>query len=875
LGRQAEKVSDVFRLNDNSRVAVIGGGPAGSLFAIHLLSYADKAGIHPQIRIYQERNFDQPGPLGCKGCAGILSLSVVRTLAELGLVIPEIVARSRIDEYAVHSAYTTISIGTPDKTSQITSVYRGNGPRVSQFDPSISFDGWLIEEAQELGAIIERHRVSRIELGIRPVVETQDGEANFDLVVLASGANGRPIRIRGHNYVPPQVRVMAQDELAADPGEIRSALSNRAHAFLIPQSGIIFGSLVPKGEFVNVSVLGNGKFPVSVTDFLNNEMVKKVLPIDYRRVCGCHPKAVVGPARNYYSDRFVALGDAATTRLYKDGIFSSLVTAREAARTVVDHGFSRRDFETHYAPHCKTIITDNRWGSLLFKVNDRLKESRALVMTEHRILASEQDRKSKDHPFTMAAWGMFTGNYNYRTIARTLFSPGAMLRFMALASFEKAKSIVAGKETQPRQLHVGSRKVLILGSGFGGSYVLRKIVPELNRNENVETTMVSDENFMLFSPMLHEVAMGSIETRHIAYPIRRLHWRDRFNFVNAEVEQIDLSKRTVITSLGTLNFDYLVLALGSVSNLSGAEAAGNNVFTLKTLKDSMLIRNHIIEVFERASVEMDSEKQRQLLTFVVAGAGYTGVQLVTEMHDFVLKGLPRFYRSVNRSNIRIILVEAAPKIISELHTKLGAYTMRHLQNSGIEVRMKSRVTSTSDDNIEISNGTETEVVPCSTLIWTVGVRANPRIAELTVEKDNIGRVYVNSLLEVRGAPGVYAVGDCARFEDPRTGQPAPPRAHIAVRQAKVAAHNILAEIRGQAPKQYHFTNDAEVLSLGSSQAVFRFRGLRLYGLLARFLWTAGYTLLITGNYNRTRVMLDWILTGLFGRDTVLVKLTKQ
>ncbi|MDO8715790.1 MAG: FAD-dependent oxidoreductase, partial [Dehalococcoidales bacterium] len=637
-----------FKLNNNSRVAVIGGGPAGSLFTIHLLHYADKEGIHPQVSIYQEHDFSEPGPLGCKGCAGILSMSVVRNLAELGLMVPEIVARNRIKEYTIHSPYTTISISSPDKESQITSVYRGNGPRVSHFDPSISFDGWVLGEARKLGAKIENKRVARIELGSQPVVETAAGKVDYDLIVLASGVNGSPIRISGHNYIPPEVRAMAQDELAADPKEIRSALGNRAHAFLIPHSGLIFGTLVPKGEFINVSILGNGEVPVSVTDFLNNDMVKSVLPKEYRRVCGCRPRAVIKPARNYYANGFVALGDAAATRIYKDGVFSSLRTAREAARTVAYHGFARENFESHYGPHCESIIKDNKWGNLLFSMNDRVKDSKTLLLTEHRILAAEQGSQVSLHLYTRSAWGMLTGSYSYATITRMALSPGALLRFLAMAAIEMVKSLFQKKETRPKQLYVGSRKVVILGSGFGGTYVLRKLVPVLNRNENVETTMVSAENFMLFSPMLHEVAMGGIETRHIAYPIRRLHWRDRFNFVNAEVEKIDLPNRKVITSLGTLDYDYLVLALGSVSNLSEADAAGKKVFTLKTLKDSMLIRNHIIEVFERASVEQDSEKQKQLLTFVVAGAGYTGVQLVTEMRDFVFQGLPRFYKTIDK-----------------------------------------------------------------------------------------------------------------------------------------------------------------------------------------------------------------------------------
>ena len=210
----------------------------------------------------------------------------------------------------------------------------------------------------------------------------------------------------------------------------------------------------------------------------------------------------------------------------------------------------------------------------------------------------------------------------------------------------------------PRKLHVGARKVLILGSGFAGTYVLRSLVPSLNRNENVETTMVSDENFFLFSPLLHEVAMGRIETRHIAYPIRRLHWRDRFNFLQGTVQKIDLNQRKVHYHRGTLEYDYLVLALGSVPDLSELAASGPNVFTLKSLHDSMRIRNHIIKVFEQALVENNQEKRKQLLTFVVSGGGYKGVQLVTELRDFIRGTMLRLYRPLKPEDIRLMLVEA-------------------------------------------------------------------------------------------------------------------------------------------------------------------------------------------------------------------------
>jgi NADH dehydrogenase len=384
--------------------------------------------------------------------------------------------------------------------------------------------------------------------------------------------------------------------------------------------------------------------------------------------------------------------------------------------------------------------------------------------------------------------------------------------------------------------------------------------------------MVSNENFFLFSPLLHEVATGGVEPRHIAYPIRKslrkLRHRDRFQFILANVEKINLNDQKVLTGIGALDFDYLILALGSIPDTSELNAEEGSAFNLKTLHDARLIKNHIIRIFEQANVQKDHERQKQLLTFTISGGGYIGIQLVTSLRDFTLKYLIRSYNYINPSNIRIILVEKEPKIISQLHTKLGAYAMNHLKQMGIEVRLKSQVTHVSRDHVEINNS---EIIPTNTLIWAAGVTTNPKIQQLNVKKDNIGRVLVDEYLEIPGFPGAYAVGDCIHFKDPKSDQSIPAKAHTGVRQAKIAADNILADIRGYEKKQYIYSNPFEVVSLGSSKAIFSFGNLRIYGLPARFLWMMGYSLLATGTYNRIRIIMDWLLSLFFGRETTILK----
>jgi NADH dehydrogenase len=214
------------------------------------------------------------------------------------------------------------------------------------------------------------------------------------------------------------------------------------------------------------------------------------------------------------------------------------------------------------------------------------------------------------------------------------------------------------------------------------------------------------------------------------------------------------------------------------------------------------------------------------------------------------------------------LIEAAPKIVADLDTRIGSYVMDNLKNAGIDVRLRSRVTHAWKNGIEINNN---ENILAGIVIWASGVVVNPRIAELKVAKDRMGRVMVNEYLEVSDFPGVYAAGDCVHIKDPKSGHPIPPLAHTAVRQARVVAKNVLADIRGLSRKTYHYSKPPDLINLGTYKAVFRFRFVRLYGFLARFILTVAYLLLITGMPNRIRIVTDWLLSLTFGRDTTILR----
>ena len=418
-----------------------------------------------------------------------------------------------------------------------------------------------------------------------------------------------------------------------------------------------------------------------------------------------------------------------------------------------------------------------------------------------------------------------------------------------------------------------AKQILILGSGFGGFYTLMRLLSWTKPSDNVKITLISDENYFLFSPLLHAVAAGGIETRHTTFPIRRMKQRNKFEFIQSVVEKIDVQKRAVITNMGVFEYDFLVIALGGISNLPQIDhivQEERKIFTLKTLYDSILIRNHIIKVFELASVKKNLACQKQLLTFVICGGGYTGIQMACELRDLINDNLLQLYHSIDQSNVRIIIVEQSDKIVRDLHPKLASYALKAVNRMGIEIKFNAQITRIWRNRVEIN---ETDIVPTDTLIWVTGVVANPRVAELDSEKDGLGRVAVDEYLEVNNCPNVYALGDCAYLvADPQSGLAVPPRAHHAVRQAKVVAQNILAQMRGEKKKIYVYSNSGEVVFLGASRAVFRFLGVRICGRFANVLGLLGYSLLIPGGgYNRIRIIMDWLLYSIFGRDSTFIR----
>jgi flavin-dependent dehydrogenase len=412
-----------MRLENGSRVVIVGGGPAGSFAALHLLRYAAETNLRLDVTILEARDFNRPGPGGCNKCAGILSTSLIHNLESLRLNVPPDVIQSELNTYVLHLGEIELSIQQPDPHQRILSVYRGSGPRLGSPPPPRSFDSWLLEKARERGACIQRARVQTIQSGTRPTVITSRQEFPADLVVLATGVNSRAPLSRAWGYQPPLTEVMAQDEvplLARFPGDT-------VHIFLDYPPGLIFGGLIPKGRYANISLLGHRMSPDAVNDFLEGQGLMSLFPDSSPGMCGCTPRVAISTASDYYADRLVVVGDAAVTRLYKDGIGAAFITAEAAARTAIQRGVAGRDFTAGYRPICQHIAADNRYGRWLFRLWSIRQQSPFLINIWRRAILAEASLPPAAQVHSRALWGMFTGSESYRRLFWLSFSRAALL----------------------------------------------------------------------------------------------------------------------------------------------------------------------------------------------------------------------------------------------------------------------------------------------------------------------------------------------------------------------------------------------------------------------------------------------------------------
>jgi NADH dehydrogenase len=383
---------------------------------------------------------------------------------------------------------------------------------------------------------------------------------------------------------------------------------------------------------------------------------------------------------------------------------------------------------------------------------------------------------------------------------------------------------------------------------------------------------VSETNALLFTPMLAEVAGSSLEPSHISTPLRTSLRRTQV--VRGRVSQVDLDKRKVLVAVEggerELVYDHVVLALGAVSNFLGLTNVAERAFDFKSLLDAIRIRNHVIDMFERADREPDIEARRELLTFVIAGGGFAGVELAGALNDFA-RGILADYPNINPKDLNIVLVHARDRILPELSESMGRYAQLSMAERGVTFRLNCRLSDCREGAVVLSDGE----VPARTLVWTAGTAPNPLLRAMGLETDRRGAVIVNSTMAVARRPGIWALGDCASLKDGKTGNQCPPTAQFALREARVLARNIRAVLLGKAPEPFHFDSLGALCVVGHHTACAELsvpfapgKTVRFRGLAAWLMWRGIYLAKLPGFERKVRVLSDWLIELFFPRDIV-------
>jgi NADH dehydrogenase len=406
-----------------------------------------------------------------------------------------------------------------------------------------------------------------------------------------------------------------------------------------------------------------------------------------------------------------------------------------------------------------------------------------------------------------------------------------------------------GHVTATREARGG---VLVLGGGFAGAYVARELGAR-------GATIVSKENFMLYTPLLPEAASGTLEPRHCVVPLRQMC--PHTELILGNVTALDLEARTAAVEtdegLQTVAWHELVLALGAVPRTLPVPGLSEHALSFKTLADAINLRNHVLHQLEAADGALDEEERSRRLTFVFVGAGYAGVEALAELSDLAEDAL-RYYPRLRPTRRRWVLVDAAPRILPEIPPPLGDYAAAELRSREVEIHVDTTLESVSAGEAALGDGTR---IPTNTVVWTAGVAPNPLLREWSLPLDEKSRVEVDELLHVRGHEHVWALGDCARVPNTRSDRPDPPTCQHALRQARRLARNLTGP-----PEPYGYRMLGQVATLGRHKGIAEVLGLRLRGFLGWWVTRSYHLYQLPLAQRKLRVVVDWTVSLFFRRD---------
>jgi len=391
--------------------------------------------------------------------------------------------------------------------------------------------------------------------------------------------------------------------------------------------------------------------------------------------------------------------------------------------------------------------------------------------------------------------------------------------------------------------------VVIVGAGFGGLETAQKLA-----HTPVRITLVDRHNYHLFQPLLYQIAIAGLVPSQIAYPLRTIFRHQKnLTFQMGEVTSIDFDERYIRLNGSVIGYDYLVLALGGQTNFFGMKAVQENGFQLKSIEDATGTRNHLLKVFEQASREVDPDKRRALMTFVVVGGGPTGVETAGALAELIRHVLTKDYPEMDLNEVRVLLIEATDNVMATYPDELRRATMKLLESKGVEIFLNTRLTDYNGRTVTAVDGSQIEAY---TLIWTAGVRSAEFTDHLGVQQGPAGRVRVNPTLQLPQHPEVFVIGDAAYLEDGK-GQPLPMLATVAQQEAKVAARNLQHILKGEDLEPFQYKDPGLLATIGRNAAVARIWGLSFSGFIAWMIWVWLHIFRLIGFRNRLTVLINW------------------
>lgn len=405
-------------------------------------------------------------------------------------------------------------------------------------------------------------------------------------------------------------------------------------------------------------------------------------------------------------------------------------------------------------------------------------------------------------------------------------------------------------------------KIVIVGAGFGGIYALKNLHRFFHNNTNVQISLISENNYFLFTPLLHEVATGGINPENIIEPIRKILGCCLYEFYLGKVIKINIRNHILETNTGIINYDYLILAPGAETNFFDISGAKEHSFTLKSLDDAIHLKNHLISIIEKASHIRDRNIRKNILQIVVIGGGPTGVELVTELEEFFKQTFSHYYSKEVIEDISIILVQKGAELLPHFSKKLRVKSLEVLQKKGIKILFNSSVVQIKEKSIELSTGM---VFLTETVVWVAGIKPNEIDFTEPVKKNANGQINVNEYLQLDDHLNIFAIGDIARVKN-KDGAIIPALAQVAVQEAKIVAENIKRSIDNQNLKPFQYKNAGTLISLGQWMAAGEISNFVLWGHFTWWIWRTIYLSKLISWPKKMKVAVDWTINIFSPRD---------